>query len=257
MFWWKRQSNIKKVFYAGSVMCLAAGISAGREAMIGGVMLSIMFLVVALVLPNKGKSQTPEEKKWKYLITPHISSKDKIYRNIFSIIALLFFFVSVYLLFSALLEQSYALAIIYAMVMFAALSSWVYLHPAVYNDFFMRTKIIPLQRPIKLKKLFEEVSSIRTPYGCPLMGIIPDVKEPVAVYRIIDLNWVVFFYIRNDDIIIDSRYLGTKELNPEEVDWVLVFIQQLADMFSFIENTGEVPDDEDIVRIFKTEGRNY
>lgn len=251
MFWWKRQSKVKKVFYAGAALSLAAGVSAGKTAVIPGVFLSLILLFLALLLPNKPTGKTPQEREWNLLITPRVSGKDKVFRTILSIISLIFIFVSVFLLFRSLAAENYAMGLIYGFVLVAALSSWVYLHPTIYNEFFSRTKIIPLLRKTDLKKLYEDVSTIKTPYGTPLMGIIPGVKEPVAVYRIIDLNWIVYFYVHNDEIIIDSQYLGTQEMNMQEVDWVLIFIQQLADMFAFIENTGRMPDDEEIARLFK------
>lgn len=250
MFWWRRQSTLKKVFYAGSVMSLAAGISGGPKTLLGGVILFILFLVIALLSPSKKKATTPSDKEWNTVITPHIPKKNKSWHILFSVIALILLTVSVFFLITSLNNDNYITALICGLVFIASLSSWVYLHPEVYNDFFSRNKIIPLSRPTTLKQLFNDVSSIKTPYGTPLMGVVEGIKEPVAVYRIIDLNWIVFFYIHGDDIIVDSRYLNTDEIPITETELVFTFIQQLADLFSFIENTGQVPDSKEIARIF-------
>lgn len=250
MFWWRRQTVLKKVFYAGALMSLAAGISAGSKGITGGTLLFIVFLFIALLLPSKPKAKTEQEKAWNYVITPHVPKKNKLMQFIFSVIAIIIALIAVYFLLDFLLKENYAVALICCFVMVASLSSFVYLHPAIYNEFFSRTKIIPLDKKTNTKALFEEVSTIKTTYGTPLMGLVEGIKEPVAVYRIIDYNWIVFFYIKNDEIIIDSRYQSPDEMDMNETDWVLIFIQQLANMFSFIENTGNIPDDKEIAKLF-------
>lgn len=253
MFWWQKQSAFKKAFYIGSLMSLAAGISAGSKGVTGGVVLSIAFLFIALLTPNENKPKTEEEKNWRSVITPRPAKKHKNLIHLLSIFAVILIIASLYFLINSLMNENYAVAIICGTLFVASLSSWVYLHPSVYNDFYLRNKIVPLQKETTTKALFDKVSSIKTPYGVPELSFIEGIKEQVGVYRLIGYNWVVFFYVHNDEIIIDSRYLNTQEISYKEHERVFIFIQQLANMFSFIENTGEVPDDQEIVRLFPTE----
>lgn len=250
MFWWRHQSNLRKILFIGAFMSLAAGISAGDKGIVGGVLLFVIFLVAGTIIPNK-RSKTPEEKQWKKKITPRVYGNERNMRMFLSIVSLGIAIISTFFLFRSLLNLKYNLALITGFAAVFCFSSWVYLHPKYYNEIFTLQKIVPLRKPETIAELYDKVKDIKTPFGQPLMGLVEGLKEPVAVYRIIDFNWIVFFYIRDNEIIIRARNLNTEDVNLKESDWVILFTQQLADLFSYIQNTEELPNTQVLSKIFK------
>lgn len=251
MFWWRHQSNLRKILFFGGLMSLAAGISAGDRGIVGGTLLFFIFIILGTIIPNK-RNITPEEKQWKKEITPHVYGSEKTMRTFLSIVSLILLVVCIFFLFRSLINLKYNLALITGFAAVFCFSSWVYLHPKYYNEIFTLQKIVPLRKPETINQFYEKVKDIPTPFGKPLMGFVEGIKAPVAVYRIIDFNWIVFFYIRNDEINIVARNMNfDDETNLKEADWVILFTQQLADLFSYIQNKQEIPDVNITTKIFK------
>lgn len=254
MLWWNYQSKLKKILYAGSFLSLAVGLTTQKIAIIIGVFSFIVLFLIAAFLPPKKDSV---DKDWYYTITPHFYNKGKKLNIILNIIAVILFTVAFYYLFDSLFYNNYILSIIIGMILSILFFLWLDLNPKYYNEIYVTKKIVPDRNNLTTRALYDLISTVSTPFGEPLLGFVPNFKEEVGVYRIIDIGWIVYFYTKDDFITIEAIALTKEALRSKEANWILLFTQQVADLISFVMNTTEVPDKEIAAKIFKLPYKEY
>ncbi len=248
MYWFYNLSLIRKILVACAVICLAAGVSAGGKAITGGVLCFIVFGTLGLLLPNKRAKK--KDKAWLNKVSPHVPEKYRVMNVIFSILSLVILFVGIYFLFGSLLKDAYFAAIVWSFVALAGFSSFVAQNPRLYNEAYAKNKMVPLKKETTIGEFYQKVYKIPTPYGTPLLERPTPEGKPEGIYRIIDYQWVVFFRVRNDQILIRAEPLEGIEPNFTQSKHVFEFLNQLVELFSFIENTGNAPNPEEVHRIF-------
>lgn len=250
MLWWQYQPLLKKILYGGAFISLAAGLTSDNTGIITGVLFFLIFFTFAVLAPNKEIYGT-NDKRWIYELTPHFIGRDRKIRLYLSFIGIFLILVAIYFLFQSLIDLNYTLAVVCGIIIIVLFSAWLANNPAYYNNLYITRKLVPLREETTTKEFYEKVKDIQTPFGKALMSFVPNRKEEVAVFRIIDFNWIVFFYCKNEEVRIEALNLDSDNLNLKEANWVILFTQQLANLFSYMENTGHLPDSQDLVKIFK------
>ncbi len=251
MIWFNCQPFYRKVLLGGAILGFAAGISARGAGIIGGTFLFLLCSILAIFLPRKFK-MTKEERQWKKLISPTCNSQEKKLKTLLNVIIAIVFMIVVYFLFQSEVDEKYLLSGVCAIIILIIFTSWCYINPKYFNEIYLNQKIVPLKTDLTLDQLYEKVESLQTPFGTPLIGLVPGLDHRVIVYRIIDLQWIVYFYIDENEIKIMAKRLSKERTeSPRETEWIFTFTQQLADLLSFIQNTKREPNDKELVRIFK------
>ncbi len=250
MNWWNYQKNFKKILFAGAFISLAAGVSARGSGVIGGVLMFIIFFALGILLPDK-RLKTPEEKEWNYLISPHYPKKEKRIHLYLSVVAIFLILVDIYFLFDSLIKNNYILIFVCSILLIILFTSWLLMNPKYYNEVYLTKKIIPIKGKTTTQEFYNRVSGIKTPFGTPLLGFVPGKENVVAVFRLVDIFWAVYYYVENDEIHIQAESLKEENFNPNDVKLVYQFTQDLANLFCFIENTNSLPEVDEIAKIFK------
>ena len=191
---------------------------------------------------------------WKKRVKPNLKQDEKNIRGFvkfFSILLLIFLSM---VIIAGTIHKQYALVILGGIGFLYVFFSWLNLSPRIYNYLHQTKKIIPIGQSTDRDYILQEICKTETPYGLPVMGLYHNYILNVPAYILKEEGWIIFFYIRNGDFII--QYKPTKNFNGSRETLrskriVSSFHNDLVRMFNFVINMQRRPFKNELEYIFK------
>ncbi len=195
-----------------------------------------------------------KNKDWKKRVQPNLKQDEKNMRGfvkLFSFLLLIFLAIVVGI---AITQKSYVLMGIASIGFLYTYFNWLNLSPRLYNYLHTTKKIIPIGVNTDRDYILKEICKTETPYGLPVMGIYNNYILNVPAYVLKEEGWIIFFYIRNGDFIIQYKPTSSYNRNRNTVKSkkrLVSFHNDLVRMFNFIINMQRRPFKNELDYIFE------
>lgn len=204
------------------------------------------------------KKTIQEEKEWKRKIDPNIKNSDYLIKRLLSFVSVFFLIFLFFIIIYSIRNRRSFLGIFSLVCFVWTFYSWLSLNPKLHNQLRIQKKIVPIRNDIDIERFLVEILLLETPYGRPTIRQLEIGTLPVPTYIIKEAGYVVFFYIKNQEVVIYSRKLfrgGHSYEQTQRENKVFEFTQSLADLFSFYLNTNRLPVRSEFDKIFKASKR--